>query len=383
MNTEYDNAAAPEDGPGWIELLRVLVHNRWLLLLGPLVAGAIAVGITYAIPPTFTARTTFLPPQQSQNAAASALASLGALSGLVGGAGVRTAADQYVSLMQSVTVADRLIDEFDLIKVYDEKDRTDTRHTLAERVRIAIGKKDGLITVEVDDRDPKRAAAMANRHVDELRRLSSQLALTEAQQRRVFFETQLKQTRDRLTQTQQALQASGFSAGALRAEPKATAEAYAKAKAELSVAEVRLQVLRRGLADNTPEVAQQVAVVASLRAALSRIESTEGTAAGADYVGRYREFKYEETLFELLARQFELARLDESREGALIQVLDPAQPPEKKSKPRRGSIGLTTALATLVALLVWLVARHAWRYALNAPQTAASAARLSGIWRKA
>jgi len=382
MNSDLNTAEAQDDGPGWLELLRVLVHNRWLLLLGPILAGAVAVGITYAIPPTFTARTTFLPPQQSQSAAATALASLGALSGLVGGAGVRTAADQYVSLMQSVTVADRLIDEFDLIKAYDEKDRTDTRNALAEKVRISIGKKDGLITVEVDDRDPKRAAAMANRHVDELRRLSSQLALTEAQQRRVFFETQLEQARDRLTQSQQALQASGFNASALRAEPRATAEAYAKAKAELSVGEVRLQVLRRGLADGTPEVAQQVAVVAAMRAALSRIESTEGAAAGADYVGRYREFKYEETLFELLARQFELARLDESREGALIQVLDPALPPEKKSKPRRGSIGVTAALAVLMALLLGLVTRHAWRYAKSTPMTAAGAARLAGVWHQ-
>ena len=382
MSPDIDAAPQP-DSPGWLELVGLLVQKRWLLLLGPLLAAAVAVAISFAIPPMYTARTTFLPPQQPQSAAATALASLGALSGLVtGGGGVRTPADQYVALMQSVTVADRLIDQFGLVAAYGEKDRTDTRLELSERVRMSVGKKDGLITIEVDDQDPKRAAALANSHIEELRRLASQMALTEAQQRRVFFELQLKQAREKLTASQQALQASGFNAGALRAEPKATAESYARLKAETSVAEVRLQVLRRGLADNTPEVAQQMAILASLRASLARLETTETSSAGGDYVGRYREFKYEETLFELLARQYELARLDESREGALIQVLDPAQPPERKSRPRRGAIGVTTAVITFVLLLIWLVARHAWRYATTAPETAAGAARLSGIWRR-
>lgn len=380
--TTLDAPGAMPAGPSWIDIVRLLVRARWLLLGVPAAAGALAVAVTFAITPTFTAKTTFLPPQQSQSAAATALASLGALQGLVSGiGGIRTPADQYVALMQSVTVSDRLIDEFGLIAAYDEKTRTDTRKELAERVRMAVGKKDGLISVEVDDHDPRRAAAMANRYVDELRRLSSQLALTEAQQRRTFFEAQLKQSRDRLARSQQALQASGFNAGALRAEPKATAETYARMKAEANVAEVRLQMLRRNLADSTPEVSQQGAVVAALRASLARLENTDAGNASGEYVSRYRDFKYEETVFELMAQQYELARLDESREGALIQVVDPALPPEKKSKPRRGLIGATAAVASLVLLLVWLVARQAWRVARSAPETAADAAALGGAWR--
>ncbi len=369
-------------GPGWVDLVRLLVQNRWLLLLGPVLAAAVALAASYAVKPTFTARTSFLPPQQAQSAAATALASLGALSGLVGATGtVRTPADQYVALMQSVTVADRLIDEFKLLTVYGENYRSEARDELAKRVRIAVGKKDGLINVEVDDHDPQRAATMANRYVDELRRLSSQLALTEAQQRRVFFESQLGMTRDLLTNAQQSLQASGFSAGALRAEPKAAAEAFARLKAEVSAAEVRLQVLRRGLADGTPEVAQQLAVLSAMRSELARAQTNESSSQGPDYVGRYREFKYQETLFELLARQFELARLDESREGALIQVLDVATAPEKPSKPRRGVVVVTTALVTLMLLLIGLVAGHAWRLAQLTPETAAGVARMRQPWR--
>ena len=369
-------------GPGWVDLVRLLVQNRWLLLLGPVLAAAVALAASYAVKPTFTARTSFLPPQQAQSAAATALASLGALSGLVGATGtVRTPADQYVALMQSVTVADRLIDEFKLLTVYGENYRSEARDELAKRVRIAVGKKDGLINVEVDDHDPQRAATMANRYVDELRRLSSQLALTEAQQRRVFFESQLGMTRDLLTNAQQSLQASGFNAGALRAEPKAAAEAFARLKAEVSAAEVRLQVLRRGLADGTPEVAQQLAVLSAMRSELARAQTNESSSQGPDYVGRYREFKYQETLFELLARQFELARLDESREGALIQVLDVATAPEKPSKPRRGVVVVTTALVTLMLLLIGLVAGHAWRLAQLTPETAAGVARMRQPWR--
>ena len=377
------DAQSQADSPGWMDVLLLLLQNRWLLLLGPVVAAAISLAGTYAIKPSFTARTSFLPPQQAQSAATAALASLGALSGLVGATGsVRTPADQYVSLMQSVNVTDRLIDEFKLLTVYGEHYRSEARDELAKRVRIAVGKKDGLINVEVDDHDPQRAAAMANRYVDELRRLTSQLALTEAQQRRVFFESQLGMTRSLLTQAQQSLQASGFSTGALRAEPKASAEAFARLKAGVSAAEMRLQVLRRGLADGTPEVAQQLAVLLAMRAELASLQTSDSGNQGPDYVSRYREFKYQETLFELLARQFELARLDESREGTLIQVVDAATVPEENSKPRRGLVAGITALVTFMLLLIGLVMQHAWRLAQVTPETAANAARLGQLWRR-
>lgn len=335
------------------------LRSRWLLLaLGPLAAGLVSVGLTALIAPTFTASTTFMPPQQAQSAAASALASLGPLAGLAGGAaGVRNSSDQYVSLMQSVTVSDRIIDQFKLMDVYKQKLRLETRIGLANNVRITLGKKDGLITVTVDDKSPQRAADIANRYVDELRRFTATLAVTEAQQRRVFFERQLQQSRDRLVQAQQALQASGFNPGALKAEPKAAAEGYARLKAELTAAEVRLQTLRGSLADNTPEVRQQLTVIGALTAQLARSEQASVPADGPDYVSKYREFKYQETLFELYARQFELARVDESREGALIQIVDPAMPPERKSKPKRAIAALLTTAVTAGLLAMYVLVR--------------------------
>lgn len=360
-NFSRENGSEDDDTPGMslTEMLAALRSHLILLVVGPLMAGLAALGITILIAPTFTAITTFLPPQQAQSGAVSALASLGSLTGLAGGmAGISSPGERYVALMQSVTLSDRIIDQFKLMDVYEKDFRVDTRKSLAGNVRIALGKKDGLITVEVDDRSPQRAADMANRYVDELRSMTGSLAVTEAQQRRAFFERQLQQSRDKLAQAQQALQASGFNPGALKAEPKAAAEAYAKLRAEATATEVRLQTLRGSLADNTPEVRQQQNALAALREQLARTEQATDTTGSPDYIGKYRDFKYQETLFELYARQFELARVDESREGALIQVVDIAQVPEKKTKPKRAIIAVVTTVTVGLLLLAGVLLRR-------------------------
>ena len=370
---------------GLLDLAVPLAENLRLLIAGPLLAGLVALGITFVIAPTYTARTTLLPPQQQQSAASSALASLGALSGLSGlGSSIKNPAEQYVALMQSNTVTDRLIDQFKLMDVYEVKYRDDARRELAQNVRISVGKKDGLLTVEVDDTSPQRAAELANAHVEELRRISGGLALSEAQQRRIFFEGQLKQTRDRLTTAQQALQASGFTEGALKAEPRSAAEGYARLRAEATAVEVRLQALRRSLADNAPEVQQAQATLGALRAQLAQAErSTDASGAnGADYVSKYREFKYQETLFDLFARQYEVARVDEAREGALIQVVDAAQQPEKKSKPKRALTAVVTTLLTLLLLAGAVITRYFWRRSTAEPQNAEKLAQLRSALRR-
>ena len=350
-----------EDDPGisLTEIWGVLRAHLALLTLVPLIVGAVALGITYLIAPTFTASTTFLPPQQAQSSAASALASLGALGGLAGGVpGASSPGERYVALMQSVTLSDRIVDHFKLMDVYESKFRVDARKALASNVRITLGKKDGLMSIQVDDEMPQRAADIANRYVEELRRLTGTLAVTEAQQRRAFFEKHLQQSRDRLVQAQQALEASGFSPGALKAEPRAAADAYARLKAETTGAEMRLGLLRSTLADGAPEVRQQLSTVQALRQQLARAEGVTSTSGGPDYVGRYREFKYQETLFDVYARQFEMARSDESREGALIQVVDTATAPERKSKPKRPMTAAASTLAALLAIAAFVVGRH-------------------------
>jgi len=351
-----------DDAPADLIDLLMPVAARWRsAILVPVCVALLGYGATYLIKPTFRAATSFLPPQQQQSGIASALASLGAVAGFAGAGAVKSPADQYVALMQSTTVSDRLIDQFKLLEVYDVRYREQARKILAKSSEIVAGKRDGLISVEVDDTDPGRAAAIANQYVQELRRLTSTLAVSEAQQRRVFFEGQLDETKHRLTQAQIALQASGYNAGALKAAPQAAAEAYARARAESTAAEVRLQTLRHSLTDSSAEVQQAAATAQALREQVRQLEQSDpDSTKGPDYITRYREFKYQETLFDLLARQYETAKFDEAREGALIQVVDIAKPPERKIKPLRMVDGIVAGVLAGILYIGWLMMRTRW-----------------------
>lgn len=341
----------------WLHIRRHLS----LLVLAPAVAGGLALGSTYLMAPIFTARTTFLPPQAQQASAASALASLGSITGFpAGGSAARGSADQYVALLQSVVITDRIVQHFDLQKLYDAQFKTSARKALIANVRIAANKKDGLIAIEVDDPSPQRAADIANRFVEELRRLTAGLAVTEAQQRRVFFDQQLVAAKGNLTKAQLALQSSGYNDSSLRTEPKATAEAYARLRSESIALEMRVGALRTSMAPGAIELQQAESNLNSIRRQLAKAEdaASAGKPNAGAYVERYREFKYQETLFELFARQLELARSDEAREGPLIQVIDAATPPEVKSRPKRLNAAFMGAAAGLAAALALVLFRR-------------------------
>ncbi|RTL22453.1 MAG: lipopolysaccharide biosynthesis protein [Burkholderiales bacterium] len=341
----------PSQGASLGDCINVL-RPRWKLLVVTLASttGA-AYGLTYLIPPTFTARTVLISPQQQQSSGAAAMASISALSGLIG-ANVKNQADQYVALLQSVSIADKLVERFKLREVYDVDSATDARRDLRDNTRVFAGKKDGLITVEVDDHDPKRASDMANAYIVELQELSARLAISEAKQRRVFFEEQLKGARDSLIAAQQRMEASGLTATAIKAEPRAAADAYAHTKAEVSSLEMRLAASRRQYTENSSVVQQQLAALQSAQSQLRAMEKPSPPGDQTSYLSAYREFKYQEALFEIFSRQFELAKLDEARDGTTFQVVDAATTPEKKSKPKRSIIAaiagllLTTALAS-------------------------------------
>ena len=360
-----------------LDLLQVVADNFKLLTVGPLAVGVTALAISFAIPPTYTASTKFLPPQQQQSMAAGMLSSLGALGGLAGAAaGLKNPADQYVAYLKTNSVQDALIERFKLQERYDAKFKVDTRKELSQNARISAG-KDGLITVEVDDKDAQVSADLANAHIEELQRLLSRLAVTEAQQRRLFFEKQIKLTQDKLTQAEQALRSSGVDASALKSDPKAAVTAMAQIQAQVTAQEVKVASLRGYLAESAPDFRQAMTELGALRAQLNKLENASSKAGGdSDYVTRYREFKYQETLFELFAKQYELARVDEAREGAVIQVVDVAQAPERKSKPKKA---LITALATLgsgFGLLLFVLMREGVRNASRSPETTEKLARI-------
>jgi uncharacterized protein involved in exopolysaccharide biosynthesis len=379
--------ADQEDEISLLDLLQTIVDNLRLLVLGPLAVGVITLGITFLIPPTYTANVKFLPPQQQQSAAASMLASLGGLGGLAGAAaGLKNPGDQYLAYLKSNAVQDALIERFKLQDRYEAKYKVDTRMALTANARAASG-KDGLISLEVDDKDPQFAADLANAHVEELQKLLGRLAVTEAQQRRLFFEKQLTQAKEKLTAAEQALKATGISGSVLKSNPASAVAGVAALQAQVTAQEVKVGAMRGYLAETAPDFKQALNELANLRAQLAKQEKDDSGKAGqgtaGDYIATYREFKYQETLFELFAKQFEMAKVDESREGAVIQVLDAAQPPEKKAKPKKALIAIIATLVTGFALLLFVFVRQALRNASQDQESAQKLAHLKASWHKA
>jgi tyrosine-protein kinase Etk/Wzc len=361
------HSQAASDGRG-LELLDVLVtlRGQWKRhLLIPLACAATAVGLSFLVRSTFTATTTIIPPQQ-QGATSALLGSLGGLgaAAALSGGSLKNPTDQWISFARSRTVQDALIATFDLQKAYEEDMLFKAREALESRTKITAG-KDGLIQIEVEDHDPDRAARVANGYVEQLNKLNSTLAVTEASQRRKFFEDQLKAGKKALADAEAGLRAAGVNPSILRTTPETAVTEVAQLKSQLTALEVRLAVMRETMTSNNPEYRQTQREMQSLQERLqanARPGSSAASDAGSEYIAKYREFKYQETLFELLARQYEMARSDEAREGMLIQVVDKAVTPEWKTRPKRGLIGAITFLLTLVlavaATVLRLVVQH-------------------------
>ena len=394
MNDQVSTFAEPEDDEiSLLDLLQVIVDNLRLLVLGPLAVGLLALGYSFTIPPTYTAKTQFLLPQQQQSAAASMIASLGSLGGLAGAAsGLKNPADQYLAYLKSVSLQDALIARFKLQERYKTKTKMDTRSALSTSVRSAAG-KEGLISVEVDDKDPQFAADLANGHVQELVKLLGKMAVTEAQYRRLFFEKQLAQAKDNLIVAEVALKSTGISSSVLKSNPVSALAAVAGLKAQVTAQEVKVGAMRGYLAETAPDFKQAMNELVNLRSQLAKQEKDESASPaasnaaavkeGGDYVTKYREYKYQETLFELFSKQFEIAKVDEAREGAVIQVLDAAEAPELKSKPKKAIMAMMATLVSGFALLLFVFVRQALANAGRDSESAQKMAQLKNSWRRA
>jgi uncharacterized protein involved in exopolysaccharide biosynthesis len=369
-----------EDEGSLFDIALVLAQRLKLLVLLPLGVGVVALGVSFLMKPVFTASTQLMPPQQQSSTAAAILGSVGGAVGALGGslAGIKNPADQWVGLLKSRVVAEAIVERFGLKELYEVDYQFQARGALAGNSRITAG-KDGLINVEVDDHDPQRAAQMAAAYVQELQRLTNSLAVTEAAQRRLFFQNQLAEAKDGLIKAEIALKEGGISANVLKTSPEAAVEQLARAQAALAAQEVKLSVMRGAMTESNPEYRQAALELASMRAQLQRAEQSspgQGKGDAAQYIARYREFKYFETLFELFARQYELARADEAKDGALVQVVDPAVVPEYKSKPKRALIAVLATVLTLMACVTYVLVVNAVR---NYRQRPGGAARLDQL----
>ena len=366
-----------------LDLLLVVVENLRLLVLGPLAVGLAALGISFMIPPTYTAKTQFLPPQQQQSSASALVQALGvgAIGGLGAGLGIKNPADQYIAFLKSQSIQDALVDRFDLLKRYDTKFRADAKKALLENTKITSG-KDGIIALELDDKDPKVAAEIANAYVDELRRLMNRLALTEAQLRRSFFEKKLNEAKENLYAAEESLLGTGVSSGVLKTSPGAAVEVVARLKAGITVQEIKVATMRGYLADTSPEFVQALKELSVLKAQISNAQKSDTASGDGLYVSKYREFKYQETLYELFAKQYELARIDESREGATVQVVDNAYLPEKKTKPQKALIAIIVTLTSGFGLLFFVFVRNALNNESQNQKTQHRLSLIKASWKK-
>lgn len=389
-------SATPESDPaallggdsediGLLDIALVFAENIRTLVFVPLGAGLVALAISFMITPSFTGTAKLMPPKQQQGIAAALTSQLGALAGIVGGAGgIRNPGDQYVGLLKSRTISDAMVERFQLKELYKAELMEGARKELEDQTRIASNAKDGLITIEVDDHDPKRAADMANGYIEELQKLMKRLAVTEAGERRLFFEDQLRQAKDNLAKAEMELRQSGVSAATLRTVPSAALNTLSQLRAQITSQEIRIAALRASMTEANPEFRNAISELAALRVELSKAEerNTVGSSGdGSSYVTRYRNFKYFETLYDLMAKQYEVARLEEARDGFVIQVVDKALVPERKSKPKKALIAVLTTLAVFVLTALALLARAALRSMSRDGESRAKMQRISGLMR--
>lgn len=345
-----------------LDLVIFIMRNRALLIGLPVAAGLISLVVALALPIWYAATTKILPPQQTQSNAVAILGQLGALAGVAGQvSGLKNPNDVFVAMLKSRSIADSLIKRFDLVRVYETEYLTETRLELGKRSIITSG-RDGIVTVQYEDRDPQRAAAVANGYIDALRDLTVNLAVSEAAQRRLFFENQLRKAKDDLSTAEVAL--SAFAQEKQLVNPAGqvglSVSVAASLQAQITAKQVQLASIRSFATEANPEMAKLRQEIDALNAELAKLEASPdkprgrvlvplGSASSVtlEYIRRFRDVKYYETLYEILAKQYEVARIDEARDATLIQVIDVAVPPELKSRPRRSVLVLITSLVAL------------------------------------
>ena len=346
----------------FLDFIVLLVDNLRLLTIGPIVVGLSALGLSFTIEPTYRAKTQFLPPQQQQSSASALVQALGVgtIGGLGASLGIKNPADQHIAFLKSQSIQNAIVERFDLMKRYDAKLRVDARKTLLQKTNIASG-KEGLIVLEFDDKDPKVASEIANAYVDELRRLMNRLALSEAQTRLDFFEKKVNEAKINLATAEESLRGTGVSTGVLKTSPAVAIEVVARLSAGITVQEVKVANMRGYLAETSPEFLQAIKELSVLKSQLSIAEQSDFGKGDSLYVTKFREFKYQETIYELFSKQYELAKIDESREGSSVQVVDFAEVPERKSKPQKMLIAFFSTLAAGFSLLFYILIRHTFR----------------------
>jgi tyrosine-protein kinase Etk/Wzc len=352
-----------------IDYLEVIAKRSRMIFLVTLAAAVVSIIYCLFLPNIYTAKALILPSQGDKGMTTAMMAQLGGLASLVAGGaggsvGIPTTTDLYMSMLKSEAVEDPIIDRFKLMEVYKKKYRTDLYKVLENRSKISAGKKDGIITITIDDKDPKRAAEIANAYVEELGKLTVRLNVTGAGQNRSFLEDRLTIAKTDLAKAEENLKEFQEKNKAVHvtAQAEATIRGIADMRARLAAQEVQLATYRRRFTESSEEVKNLTTSVNNLRAQMARLEGEGGISAipsvgsvpslAQEYLRRMREYKIQESLVELLTKQYEMAKLSEAKDISPFQVLLKARVPERKSKPARSRMVL---IATVTAFFMSLI----------------------------
>jgi tyrosine-protein kinase Etk/Wzc len=368
----------PEEEISLLDLLIVIARNRKMVVKIAIWTTLVGAVTSFVLPTRYTASTSILPPQQNSSVGASLmsqLGSLGSVASLAGGSlGLKNPNDLQVAMLKSRTVEDAMVDRFHLMQLYGKKRQSDARKKFEKAVDIDSGSKDGLIRISVTDGDARRSAEMANGYVEEFKKLSAGLAVTEASQRRLFFEQQLSQAKDNLANAEEQLKRTEQKTGMIQldSQTRSAIELVAELRGEIAAKEVQISAMRSYATKENPELELAEQQLAGLKSQEQRMgAASEGASselipkgsmqeAGIEYIRKLRDVKYFETIFDLLARQYEIAKVDEARQGAVLQVVDRAVVPDRRSSPQRTLIVLGSAVLGLLLGIAWAFATETY-----------------------
>lgn len=369
----------------FLDHLIVLARHKSLILYFTAAIAVLSVMASFFLPKYYTSTAKILPPQQGQSIASAMLGELGQIGGLLGAVGgkdlLKNPGDLYVAMLKSNAIQDRLITRFNLMNVYHTKLRIDAIHRLEGLSEIQAS-KEGVISVAVEDRDPKRAAEIANAYIEELEKLTQNLAVTDAGKRRIFFEREAKVAQEQLEIAEQELKKTQEATGIIQLDnqSRVVLQAYEDLRAQLTGKELEIESMRSFATAENPDLVRLQHEREALRAQVAGLEKGQGGSPIGDialekvperalkYYDKLREVTYRNSLLQVLLKQYEIARIDEARDAALIQVLDPGVPPEKKSSPKRAVIVISATLLALMIAVVWALLRENWERAKEDPQ---------------
>ena len=340
------------DDSSLFDYLLIMVKHKKMILRTTFVAALLAIIVALLLPKIYTATTLILPGEDDNGIMGAMMGQMGGLSGITADAfGGKSKADLYTTMLKSETIKDVIIDRFKLMDVYEASNRTDAYVALNRVTKINVGKKDGVISISVSDKDPKRAAAIANAYVDELEKFATGLNMSGAGKNRAFLAKRIAETRADLSKAEDALKdfQGKNKAISVTDQAKVTIEGVAKLRAQLAAQEVQLATLQRQFTDSSQEVKTVKVSIANLR---SQINGLEGKASASsslpsvgsipglaqEYIRIMREFKIQEAVLEMLTKQYEFASLSETKDVSSVQVIQVAKVPERRSKPSRRNI---------------------------------------------